>query len=70
MTKSRIYLSIALLPLLSVPWFFGPSSSAVVLGFPIWALYSLAITLLFSLLLCWILQRYWSLLAEDESDVE
>ena len=67
MTRTRLYTLSALCLALTTPWFFTTHPGHL-LGFPLWALYSLFVTLLYAALIALILQRYWSLLAGDDEN--
>ncbi len=68
MTRARLYTLTALCLALTAPWFFTTPHPGHILGFPLWALYSLCVTLLYATLVALILQRYWSLLAGDDEN--
>ncbi len=54
---------------MTVPWFFTDFNGAIVLGFPLWAIYSLCMTVLYAVIIALLLGRYWKVLA-DENDSE
>jgi len=66
MTKHRVCLISAILIIASVPWFFTEFMAGDILGFPIWAFYSLCVTILYAIVTACFFQRYWSLFADDE----
>ena len=66
MTKHRVCLISAILIIASVPWFFTEFMAGNILGFPIWAFYSLCVTILYAIVTACLFQRYWSLFADDE----
>ncbi len=72
MTRAKIYCITILILIASVPWFFFEGGAEHFLGLPAWALYSLAVTILYAVAVAFVLQRFWPLLAgatEDEADV-
>ena len=70
MTRTRLYILILLLILLTVPWFFSGIASIIVVGFPPWALYTLMATLIYAVITSYFLGKYWSLSArEGEEEV-
>ncbi len=66
MTKLRLCCISAVLLIASVPWFFSEFRHGNFFGFPLWAFYSLCITLLYAIVTAVFLQRYWSLFADDD----
>lgn len=54
-TKKAGILSLLTL-ILTVPWFI--TSSEMILGFPVWAFYSLIVTVLYSFLIAYLFQIY------------
>lgn len=68
MTRALLYMLIALLLVLTVPWFFSERTAASILGMPIWAAYSLCMSLLFALCMAVLLPRSWHLSAGDDDD--
>jgi hypothetical protein len=66
MTKFRLCSVSALLLIASVPWFFTEFRTGNFFGFPLWAFYSLCITLLYAIVTAFFFQRYWTLFAGDE----
>ena len=65
MTRARLYILILLLILLTVPWFFSGISSNILIGFPPWALYALLATLIYAIIISYLLGKYWSLSASE-----
>ena len=65
MTRTRLYILILLLILLTVPWFFSGIASIIVVGFPPWALYTLMATLIYAVITSYFLRKYWSLSARE-----
>jgi hypothetical protein len=70
MTRPAIYVVSFLLLILTVPWFFTEPSETIVLGFPVWAFYSLTASLVYATCMCFILGRYWNLLAGEDDEAE
>ena len=68
MTRTRLYILIVLLILLTVPWFFSGIVSIIVAGFPLWALYTLLTTLIYAVITSYFLGKYWSLSAQEEQE--
>lgn len=70
MTCAKIFTFSALGLILTVPWFFTTPYQGHLFGFPLWALYSLFVSLLYSILVIIILQRYWHLLANNNGEIK
>ncbi len=68
MTKLRVCLISAILIIASVPWFFTEFMAGNILGFPIWAFYSLCVTILYAIVTAFFFQRYWSLFADSNEE--
>ena len=68
MTRTRLYIIILLLILLTVPWFFFGIAQNIVVGFPPWALYTLLATLIYAVIISYFLGKYWSLSAREEQE--
>ena len=66
MTKFRLCCISALLLILSVPWVFTEFRTSNLFGFPLWAFYSLCITLSYAIATAIFFQRYWNLFAGDD----
>ena len=66
MTSKKLYLSSFLLIILSVPWFYIDNNSNIFGGFPAWAFYSLTVTLIYAILVAYMLGKYWSISSEDK----
>jgi predicted membrane metal-binding protein len=66
MSKKAIFLITVLLMLANIPWFFTNLRREQILGFPPWAIYSLSMMVLFALVVCFLLGRYWARLAGDD----
>ena len=66
MTRARLYALIGLLLVLTVPWWFGSPSDSHIAGLPIWAAYSLAMSILFAVVMAVLLHRFWALSAGGE----
>jgi len=66
MTKFWLCCISALLLILSVPWFFTEFRTSNLFGFPLWAFYSLCITLSYAIVTAIFFQRYWYLFAGDD----
>jgi hypothetical protein len=66
MTKSRLCCISALILIASVPWFFTEFRAGNFFGFPLWAFYSLCITISYAIVTAIFFQRYWTLFAGDE----
>ncbi|MEL6924098.1 MAG: hypothetical protein AAFO94_08625 [Bacteroidota bacterium] len=49
---------------LTVPWFFFGHSERSILGFPIWAFYSISLTLIYALSLIFLLGKVWDQMEE------
>jgi len=67
----RLYVALISLTalVLTVPWFFTDFSTEILMGFPIWAVYSLVATVLYAVLIAYLLGRSWdSVTNEDSSD--
>ena len=67
-TRTRLYILIFLFLLLTVPWFFFDISSIIVAGFPLWALYSLLVTLIYAVIISYFIGKYWALSAREEEE--
>lgn len=58
---------ILVLMVLAVPWMFKPTTPAhLMLGMPGWALYSLLVTLVFAIVVAWIIATKWQVLERGE----
>ena len=68
MTRLRLYLLIAVMLLLTVPWWFTEVSDRHVFGMPVWAAYSLGMSVLFAVVMVALLSRFWSLSAGRDDD--
>ena len=68
MTRTRLFILIIFLILLTVPWFFSGIVSNIVVGFPPWALYTLLATLIYAVIISYFLRKYWSLSAWEEQE--
>ncbi len=66
MTRTRLWLLIAALLVSTVPWWFVGRTDTRILGMPAWAAYSLAMSILFALVMALLLPRYWRLSAGDD----
>ena len=54
---------------ITVPWFFTDFNEEIVFGFPLWALYSLSMSVLYAIIIAVLIERYWNVSAgEDEQD--
>ena len=52
-----------------MPWFFTDFSTKVILGFPAWAIYSLSTSVVYAIIIAFLLEKYWSVSAsEDENE--
>jgi len=57
---------------LTVPWFFTNFDNKMVWGFPLWALYSISMSVLYAMLIAILIGRYWDISAgkdENEEDL-
>ncbi len=61
MRPIKLYLVNFLLIILTVPWFFFKGDLHIILGFPIWAFYSICMTFLYAIIICYFLKKYWFL---------
>jgi hypothetical protein len=52
---------------LTVPWFFTDFSADVVIGFPVWAVYSIVATVLYAVLIAYLLGRFWTSIADEDN---
>jgi len=68
MTRFRLYLLIAIMLLLTVPWWFSASTEGRVFGMPVWAAYSLGMSVLFAVVMAALLSRFWNLSAGRDDD--
>ena len=65
--KTQFSLSIIFL-LLTVPWFGLFFTGQSLFGFPIWAIYSLWMGLVYCIVIAWIIEKYWHITALNKSD--
>ena len=65
MTRTRLYIIMLVLILLTIPWFFSGISPNIIVGFPSWALYTFIATLLYAVITSYILGKYWTLSARE-----
>jgi len=61
--NTAIIISFALL-LLSVPWLFTGTSDTMIMGFPTWAFYNIAVTFVYALFLIFLLGTMWDKMEE------
>jgi hypothetical protein len=52
----------------TVPWWFGSDDGSRLFGLPGWAVYSLAASAVFAVVLATLLGRYWDLSAGSDDD--
>ena len=69
MKKGKVILSLFLLLMLSPPWFFSGEVGVVILGFPAWAIWVVAVTAVYAISLVVCFEKYWECFA-GESDEE
>jgi hypothetical protein len=71
-SKTTLFLITLTALVFTVPWFFtNPDTAtqghvATILGFPLWAFYSVVSSFLYACLISWCLGRYWDLAAGDD----
>jgi len=58
--KIRIYILIAAMLTLSIPWFFFNWSESNIFGLPDWAAYSLIFVACFAVVMVIIIEKYWT----------
>jgi hypothetical protein len=68
MNRTLVFLIMTVLLLLNMPWFFSELQKKQILGFPPWALYSLGMMVIFAIVVCYFLGKYWDDLAGDEEE--
>ena len=68
MTRTKLYLLVLFLILITVPWFFSGNAFNIVIGFPFWVLYTLLSTLIYAVIISYLLEKYWSLSAREEQE--
>ncbi|MFQ5581776.1 MAG: hypothetical protein ACE5F3_03995 [Mariprofundaceae bacterium] len=68
MARLRLYLLIAVLLILTVPWWFTVPADRQILGMPAWAAYSLGMSVLFAVVMAALLKRFWELSAGKDDD--
>ncbi len=68
MTRLLPCLVIATLLILTVPWWFTESSDSQIMGMPVWAAYSLGMSVIFALVVALLLKCFWRLSAGEDSD--
>lgn len=57
--------------MLTVPWFFTDFNQNIVFGFPIWAIYSICMSILYAVIIAVLIGRYWSINAgKDRTEEE
>ena len=61
-----IFIIPVLILIASVPWLFTRPSDTEILGFPVWAFYSLVFSVIYAVVIAIFLKRFWSLSAQDE----
>ncbi len=54
-----IWITFAILFLVSIPWYWAPDSKAMFLGFPLWAVVSVFGSFLISCFTAWLFCRLW-----------
>jgi len=68
MTRPILYSLIALLLILTVPWWFAESADSQLMGMPVWAAYSLGMSVFFALAMVLLLKCFWRLSAGKDDD--
>lgn len=64
----KIFLISIIALVLTVPWFFIDFSNTTVLGFPLWAFYSIVMSVLYAAVIAIMLGRYWDVSAGTDQD--
>ena len=59
MIHKKLYILNFLLLFLTVPWFFYNDSTAMIIGVPNWAFYSLLVTFLYAVIIYVLIRKYW-----------
>lgn len=62
--KRKLFLIEFGLLVLTVPWFFTSEKSELIFGFPIWAFYSLIVSIIFAFVTAFIIGKYWEELSK------
>lgn len=68
MTRFRLWLVIAVLLIFTVPWWFTESSDSQMMGMPVWAAYSLGMSVLFAVAMVLLLKYFWRVSAGEDDD--
>ena len=63
----KLFISILILIVITVPWFYTAEASPVDEGLPNWFIYSLFMTVVFSLFISYALGRFWDQLAGENN---
>lgn len=58
--KKKVYMLIAALLVLSVPWLFMDWSETSLLGLPLWAAYSLIYMACFAVIMVILIEKFWT----------
>ena len=66
----RVYLLLTLVCLLSIPWWATETLNGMLFGYPSWAVYSVAMSVLFALTIIAVIGRAWDRLALLEPETE
>jgi len=70
MTRIKLYVLSFLILLATIPWFFSQSSDLSMGGFPAWALYTLAATAFYGIIIALLLKKYWHLSSGEKEPEE
>tara|TARA_B100000676_G_scaffold294810_1_gene333216 strand:- start:922 stop:1158 length:237 start_codon:yes stop_codon:yes gene_type:complete len=65
--RTKLYLVLLCFVLAGLPWLFPAGSSSRVLGFPCWAIYSLAVSAVYACVVSFVVWRFWEI-GEDGSE--
>ena len=63
----KLFISVLILIVITVPWIYTAEASPVDEGLPNWFIYSLFMTVVFSLFISYAIGRFWDQLAGDNT---
>ena len=63
----KLFISILGLIFITVPWFYTTEPNPADKGFTNWFIYSLLLTVIFSIFICYAIGRFWDQLADENA---
>jgi len=59
MSRNCVFFISIIVLILTVPWWFFDYSDTIILGLPDWAFYAVFIAILYSIVIAYILEKFW-----------